>query len=140
MIGQTEVGGPEHNPLLIGLAQWVTPWVKDDETAWCGLFCGWCCKFADIHPPDHAARARSWLTVGTEIRLAEARPGFDVAIFKRGPHPQPGPDVLDATGHVGLFVGPFYDGRILVLGGNQSNMVSIAPFPVSDLLGIRRLS
>jgi len=77
--------------------------------------------------------------VGESVPLARARPGYTVAVFKRGPHPQPGPDVLDATGHVGLFVGPFFDGRLLVLGGNQKDMISIAPFPVSDLLGIRRL-
>jgi len=139
-LGQSEIGGPDHNPLLVGLANWVEPWVRDDETAWCGLCMGWVCKIAGLPLPDHPARARSWMTAGEPVPIARARPGYAVAVFKRGAHPQPGPDVFDAPGHVGLFVGPFYDGRILVLGGNQSNMVSIAPFAVSDLLVIRDLS
>jgi hypothetical protein len=60
-------------------------------------------------------------------------------IFKRRTGSQPGPEVIDAPGHVGFFAG--VDGtKILVLGGNQSDSVSIGSYPKNTLLGVRRLA
>ena len=138
-LGTTEVPGPQHNPLIVGLVGMAVPWVKDDETAWCGGFCGGICKIAHQPMPDNPLGARQWLTVGTPVKFEDAFPGHDIVILKRGTGSQPGPDVLHASGHVGFFVGPFGYDRVLVLGGNQSNKVSIGQFPVEDILGIRRL-
>ena len=44
-----------------------------------------------------------------------------------------------AQGHVGLFAGLQGD-RVHLLGGNQGNTISIAAFPVQDVLGARRLA
>ena len=64
--------------------------------------------------------------------------GFDVVILKRGKAKQPGPDVIEAPGHVGLFAGR-EGNSVLVLGGNQSDAVNVKRFPASRVLGIRRL-
>jgi len=42
------------------------------------------------------------------------------------------------SGHVG-FYGGLMGSQVLTLGGNQGDTVSIAPFPKSTLLGVRRL-
>ena len=73
------------------------------------------------------------------MTLAEAKAEFDVVVLKRGTGNQPGPEVTSgAPGHVGFFAGLERD-RVLVLGGNQSNGVCVQSFPVSDVLGVRRL-
>jgi len=59
-------------------------------------------------------------------------------ILRRGQGEQPGPDVIDAPGHVGFFAG-VSGGSILVLGGNQSDAVNVKAFPADSVLGIRRL-
>jgi hypothetical protein len=69
----------------------------------------------------------------------DATPGFDVVTLKRGGGRQPGPDVIEAPRHVGFYAGTEGE-RILVLGGNQRNSVSIARYAKSRLLGVRRLA
>jgi len=108
-----------------------------DEVAWCSAFVNgiaWELR----RPRSKSAAARSWLRVGTPIALEEARAEDDVVILSRGAGVQPGPDVLEAPGHVGLFAGLEGD-RVLVLGGNQGDGVSLAPFARARVLGIRRL-
>ena len=76
------------------------------------------------------------LTVGTPIDVAAAEPGFDVVILNRGGVADP--TVIDAPGHVGFF--DHRDGdQVVVLGGNQGDRVSVAPFRAADVLGVRRL-
>jgi hypothetical protein len=55
-----------------------------------------------------------------------------IAVFSRG-------DPRSWTGHVGFYAGES-GGNIQVLGGNQSNQVSIAPQAKSRLLGYRKPS
>ena len=97
-------------------------------------YVGWLLRL----PRSKSLRARSWLTVGRPVTIDEAEAGFDVVILKRGKAKQPGPDVIEAPGHVGLFAGR--EGNfVLVLGGNQSDAVNLKRFPVGRVLGIRRL-
>jgi uncharacterized protein (TIGR02594 family) len=110
---------------------------QPDEVPWCSSFVNriaWELRL----PRSKSARARSWLTVGTPITLTDAEPGFDVVVLKRGGENEPGPEVLLAQGHVGLFAG-LEGEKVLVLGGNQGDMVSIAPFRRDRVLGVRRL-
>lgn len=119
-----------------------------DETPWCSAFVNgiaWDLRL----PRSKSARARSWLRVGTPVDLDDARPGFDVVILKRSIgggalDTQPGPDDHTAPGHVAFFAGLEGDAQaqashVLGLGGNQGDRVSIARFPVSAVLGVRRL-
>jgi uncharacterized protein (TIGR02594 family) len=110
-----------------------------DEIAWCSAFVnGMCWPFESI-PMTHSAAARSWLRVGQSVPVELAAPGFDVCVFKRGPEPQPGPDVIAAPGHVAFFQS-FADQLVQVIGGNQCDAVTIARFPLSHLLDVRRLA
>lgn len=107
-----------------------------DETPWCSAFLNrlaWLLRL----PRSKSAAARSWLLVGTPVPLSELAVG-DVVILKRGTGTQPGPEVIAAPGHVGLYAGLEGD-KVIVLGGNQGNGVSLARFPVTQVLGVRRL-
>lgn len=137
-VGIGEIAGPQHQPFV----QWCHSLVglgtdQPDETAWCSSFANavaWMLRL----PRSKSAMARSWLGVGTPIELHEAVPGFDVVIFWRGKPDAP-------TGHVGFFAGVERENvlgkdLVLVLGGNQGDRVSVAPYPKDRLLGIRRLA
>ena len=90
-------------------------------------------------PRSKSLRARSWLLVDKSLSLKEAEIGFDLVVLKRGSGNKPGPDVIDAPGHVGFFAG-LESTKIFVLGGNQSDAVNVSRYPSNRLLGIRRLS
>lgn len=107
-----------------------------DETPWCSAWLNRLCWILRL-PRTKSAAARSWLGIGTPVVLTTAVPG-DIVILKRGTGEQPGPEVLKAPGHVGLFAG--LDGSTVhVLGGNQSDGVTVASFPIARVLGVRRL-
>lgn len=96
-----------------------------DSIPWCGLFVGVVCAragWAD-QMPKTPLWARSWLEFG---QVAD-RPMFgDVLVFGR-----------DGGGHVGFYVGE--DARAYhVLGGNQSDAVTVARIDKKRLLGARR--
>lgn len=110
-----------------------------DEVPWCSSFLNrlaWWCRL----PRSKSAAARSWLAVGVPVALEQAQPGAnDVVVLKRGTGLQPGPEVLAAPGHVGIFMG-IEGARVRVLGGNQGNAITLASFPIATVLGVRRLS
>lgn len=137
-VGSKEVPGTTSNPQVLAMLRLDENWPQDDSVPWCSAFANYVAWLLRL-PRSKSLRARSWLNVGQVISLEEAEPGFDVVIFKRGTGSQPGPEVIDAPGHVGFFAG--VDGsKILVLGGNQSDSVSIAGYPKNALLGVRRLA
>lgn len=111
-----------------------------DEVPWCSAWVNgmtWDLRL----PRSKSAAARSWLGVGEAVPLADAAVGFDVVVLTRGTGSQPGPGTLDAPGHVGMFAGISEDKtHVLVLGGNQANGISVAPFALSRVLGVRRLT
>jgi uncharacterized protein (TIGR02594 family) len=110
-----------------------------DEIPWCSSFANAVAEVLDL-PRSKSAAARSWLLIGDQVELHDARPGFDVVVLKRGRDPQPGPEVTSgAAGHVGFFAGTV--GRdVLVVGGNQGDAVTEQRFPQAQILGIRRLA
>jgi uncharacterized protein (TIGR02594 family) len=108
-----------------------------DEIAWCASFINAICFLQGL-PRTKSAAARSHLRLPREITLVDARIGYDIVIFKRGKGPQPGPEVLDAPGHVGFYSGVQGEG-VWILGGNQKNGVTRQWFPTADIIGIRRL-
>lgn len=138
-LGTAERPGAQHHPLI-------TAWHEQarlgrgvaDETPWCGSFVGHVAWLLDLPVPDLPARARHWLTVGEEVPLSEARPGWDIVVFRRGGGSQPGPEVLDAPGHVAFFEEEEPD-RVVVIGGNQGDAVTVGRYPKSRVLGVRRL-
>lgn len=128
-IGTAEIAGPHHNPLVVEFFKTIGhSWVKDDETPWCAAYVGHVLESLGI-PSTGRPNARSYQDWGDEVPLADAVPG-DVCVFWRG-------SPNSWQGHVGFFHGLGGD-TIHVLGGNQSNRVSVAPYPVARLLGVRR--
>lgn len=136
-IGMKEIPGTKDNPQVLAMLRLDQTWPENDEVPWCSAFMNYIAWLLRL-PRSKDLRARSWLLVGQPITLEEAEPGFDVVILKRGGDDQPGPEVIDAKGHVGLYAGREGD-RILLLGGNQSNSVCVAGYAADRLLGIRRL-
>jgi uncharacterized protein (TIGR02594 family) len=141
-IGLREYPAGETNPhILAWLADAGIPNAQD-EVPWCGAFVGhivW--RHCGLPVPRNYARARSWLKVGTPIPIESAMAAWDVVVLRRGEEGDPGPDVYSGPGHVGFFAGleGLVHRRVLVLGGNQGDEVSIAPFPEGRVLGVRRL-
>jgi len=130
-VGMREIAGPRHNPEIVSDFEKVGhSWVKDDETAWCSSFVGARLEDAGL-PSTRALNARSYLEWGEPVTLDNAQPG-DVVVFWRD-------KPSSWKGHVGFFVrraGEFIE----VLGGNQANAVNVARYPVSRLLGVRRMA
>jgi uncharacterized protein (TIGR02594 family) len=123
-IGQAEVKGEaENNPRILEYLA-TTGKFKADETPWCSAFANWAMVKAG-KKGTNSALARSWLKWGEAIE--EPRYGC-LVVFKRGNSAW--------QGHVGFFV-RMEGEKIVVLGGNQANTVSIAPRSKSDLLGYR---
>ena len=122
-IGLAETPGQQTTPKI---RQWLIElgaWWYDDETPWCGVATGAWMRRSGCEIPRHYYRARAWLDWG--LRLTEPAVGA-IVVYERG-----------VGGHVGLAVGWDQDGRILTLGGNQGNRVSIAPFDRHRVLGYR---
>jgi uncharacterized protein (TIGR02594 family) len=99
------------------------------QTAWCAAFVNGVLGAGGIDGTGQL-NARSFLNFGTAV--SEPRVG-DVVVFSRG-------DPDGWQGHVGFFKGYDANGNILVLGGNQSDGVSVASYSADTLLGVRRPS
>ena len=126
--GIKEVVGAKHNPAIIEMfAEIGFPWVKDDETAWCSASLNYFCKNTG-YERSGKLDARSWLTVGTEVKEPELG---DVVVFWR--------DKKESwKGHVGVVISKDKE-NVFTFGGNQNNMLCITPYPVGMVLGYRRL-
>lgn len=136
--GVHEVPGDEDHPLIMAALRMVEAWPDHDEVAWCSSMPYMTSVALGLPKPEKAGlRARSWLTVGVGVSLADARAGFDLVVLSRGEDP-PGPEVLDAPGHVGYYVA-VHQSKVLVWGGNQSDGANLAYFPQSRILSIRRV-
>ena len=138
-VGVKEVLGKKSNPFVLGMLQLDSSWVVDDETAWCSAFVNFICWQLRL-PRSKSLAARSWLTIGAGVSVLTSAQIGDVVILSRGALPQPDATVLKANGHVGFFAGWSLDmNQVLVLAGNQGNMVSVDSFDKARILGIRRL-
>ena len=103
---------------------------QPDEVPWCSSFVNAICWLLRL-PRSKSAAARSWLGIGVAVNVFHARPG-DIIVLARGAPP---------SGHVGFYAGfdPVAQ-TVEVLGGNQSDAVSIAKFKMADVLGVRRVA
>lgn len=122
-IGVREIPGPRHEPKII--AWWKAirrGGIKTDEVPWCAAFVGGCLEAVGIVSSRYES-ARSYLTWG--IKLQYPAPGC-VAVLER-----------HGGGHVGFVVAGDGMGRIMLLGGNQHDQVSISPFDESRVISYR---
>jgi uncharacterized protein (TIGR02594 family) len=107
------------------------------QTEWCAAFLNAVLEESGVPSVatlgyDYPLTARSYLKWGVEVELP--LPG-DVVVFPRGNQ--------GWQGHVGIFIEKREINGIvyyMILGGNQNNTVSIAPYKASSALGVRRFS
>jgi uncharacterized protein (TIGR02594 family) len=133
-----EVEGVEDHPLILAALRMAATWPEHDEVPWCSAVPYMVAVALGLPKPERQGlMARSWLGVGSGVSLDDAEAANDLTVLSRGDDP-PGPEVLDAPGHVGFFAG-VQAGKVLVWGGNQNDAANLAYFPQSRILGIRRL-
>ena len=95
---------------------------RGDTLAWCACFVGAMLDVAG-YPHTHKATARSYLNYGEE--LEEPRPGCIVVFWRESPD--------SWKGHVAFYLGR-KSGRIVVLGGNQANGVTVSYYAGNTVL------
>lgn len=98
-----------------------------DEIPWCAAFMNWCLSSGG-YEYSGLLQARSNLTLGYHVTYPKIG---DIAVFWRG-------DRQSWKGHVGFYINQVGE-DIYILGGNQSDRVSIAPYSAKQLLGFRRV-
>lgn len=127
-IGHKEVAGEGNSADVVKYSQEqpAFSYIKSDSVPWCAIFINWCLNKVGIKGTAKA-NARSFLSWGVPVQKPIVG---DVVVFWRGKK-------SGWQGHVGFFVNQIGD-NIYVLGGNQSDSVSIAPYSKKQLLGYRR--
>jgi uncharacterized protein (TIGR02594 family) len=134
-LGLREIPGKQHHPMILRWLKEGGVWWADDEQPWCGTFI-----YAVIQetnalrpelnlpiPPKHWYRAREWANWGWGFPA----PTLGAIVVFNGGAKRP------AGGHVGICVGRDEQWRPMILGGNQGNAVSIAPFDPSRIIATR---
>jgi len=116
-LGVTEIPGAEDNPRVIEYHS-TTGGFRDDETPWCASFVNWVMNKAGQGGTGSAA-AMSWAKYGKKVDQAAYGA---IAVLSYG----------GGKGHVGFVVGK-KGSNVLLLGGNQSNMVKISAFGTSKI-------
>ena len=126
--GIKEISGSKHNEKIVKYFKEIGhSWVNDDETAWCSAFMNWCCMSVGM-VKSGKLNARSWLNVGNGVGSPVKG---DIVVFWRE-------SITSWKGHVAIYINDLDDKYINVLGGNQSNMVCIKPYPKERVLSYRR--
>ena len=122
-----EVSGPKSNPKILEVYKSVDGLdnmeLNDDEIPWCSCFANWCVQQAG-GKGTRSAMARSWLNWGDK---SDGQVG-DIVVLKRGDS--------NIQGHVGFVVKKGLL-SVDVIGGNQSNNVTIQSFSRTKVLGYR---
>jgi uncharacterized protein (TIGR02594 family) len=127
LYGTLETPGTMNNPTILAWAKEIGKEIQGQYTAdsipWCGLFMALVAHRAEKEWPKSPLWALSWATFGT--RTSTPMLG-DVLVFTR-----------QGGGHVGIYVGED-ETAYHVLGGNQSDKVSIARIAKNRLYTARR--
>jgi len=128
LMGIKERVGPGSEPKIIEWARSAGIAYNDDDIPWCGLFVAHCISstLGDESLPSNPLGARNWQRFGAPC---DAGLGAILVFWRER---QDG-----FKGHVGLYAGEDKDGAFQVLGGNQSNSVSLARISRNRLLGAR---
>ena len=132
-----ELRGPEDNNRILTYLRTCESLPDDmknsDETAWCSAFMNWCVEHAGYAGTD-SAWALSWKNWGQPALKRRGR----IAVFERYVRQN---GVTKTFGHVGFYLG-MVDGKILLLGGNQKDSVSVQLYPEDNqhykFLGCRK--
>ena len=131
-MGIVEIPGGQHDARILRYHAGTTLGATEDEVPWCAAFVGWCIEQSG-RSSTNSARARSYLEWGREL----APPAYGaIVVLSRGPDP-PGPEVIEAPGHVGFLISSPTPHEIMILSGNQADQVCVRAYPLDRLLGVR---
>lgn len=127
-IGQKEIAGTRHNPVILRMWQRIRAPFTDDETPWCAGFVGSVLEECNILSTRSAAALSyrtwgigcPWPTVGAIAYMSRRNSAGKLV-----------------GGHVAFVAGKDFAGNIILLGGNQGNMVRLSPFAASRIQGYR---
>ncbi len=126
LLGTKEIVGSKHNPVILGWAKgiggWIAKFYNADEIPWCGLFVAHCFRVSGLQVGQNSLGALSWASWGVPIQ--KASPGALLVFTRSG------------GGHVGFYVSEDKE-AYHVLGGNQSNSVSVTRIAKNRLKAIR---
>lgn len=126
-LGLSEIGATNKHPTIDAWAKNLSgQWLICQP--WCGTFVAQVFKEAGLSNkiPKDFFRAKEWEKAGTKLD----KPAYGcVVTFTRG-----------GGGHVGFVVGKTKSGLIKVLGGNQSNAVTIQDFDPKRVTSYRWVS
>lgn len=120
-IGLREIKGPKHNLTIVGWLKALKAWWTDDETPWCGTFIAHCLQTAGVKYPKNWFRALAYADTAYGAKLKKPAYGCVAVKTRQG------------GGHVCFVVGrDLRTGKLVCLGGNQSDMVCFALYAESD--------
>lgn len=116
LLGTRETPGAGSNPVILDWASEQGISYQSDDLPWCALFVGHCiASTLDREPvPSAVLRARAWERFGIRTKPT---PGAVMVFWRKS--------LNSGLGHVGFYVGED-DGAYRILGGNQSDSVSLA--------------
>lgn len=143
--GVKETAGGANSPVIMG---WAAEVGRDaigytytaDSVPWCGLFAAVICDRAGKTVPTGPLYALNWSGFGTAVAIRKGLNVNNPLIFLPGKAASLG-DVLvfrrEGGGHVGFYIGEDAN-YFCVLGGNQSDSVSITWIAKSRCVSVRR--
>ena len=122
-VGLKEVSGPKNNAAVVDFWKRIhLSGISNDEVPWCAAFVGAVLENVGI-TSTRSGLAKSYLNFGTKQNVPTL--GSIVVFSRKG------------GGHVGFVVGKDKDGNLYVLGGNQSDSVSVKKFTTANVVGYR---
>lgn len=128
-LGLTEIKGSQNAPEIVQFWKDIKlGGIKDDETSWCAAFVGAMLEDVGIQS-TRSASARSYDTLDWGIKQAAPAVG-SIVIFWRD-------DINGIYGHVGFVAGRDQSNNLMVVGGNQGDMVCVKPFSTGRVLSYR---
>jgi uncharacterized protein (TIGR02594 family) len=128
--GIAEVSGAVNNPRIVHYHSTTRGGGLPDEVAWCSSFVNFCVEQAGLRGTD-SKWAKSWHDAGWGQDVTNDPKEGDIAVFERRRGSATGEAI---GGHVGFWLGSS-GAKISLLGGNQSNRVSITDYPAAGILG-----
>lgn len=133
-LGIKELPGKGSNPVILDMANRIglKGIYTDDDTSWCAVFINFLCLICNkplsksTNDVYELMRANSFSKWGVKVEIADIQLGDIVVLSRPGGF------------HVFIALAKTKTGNIIGLGGNQSNMTSIAEFDVKRVVAVRR--
>jgi uncharacterized protein (TIGR02594 family) len=120
-LGTKEADGSANNPRIIEYHAATSGNFQADSVHWCSSFVNWVILKSGRTPTDNAT-ALSWRNWSGGYKIDKPAYGC-IVVFSYG----------NGRGHVGFVVGQDGD-RLQILGGNQSDAVTVSKFSTSQIV------